>query len=388
MRQQRIHWGNPHTHTYPSLREQGTADLVIVGAGIAGVMAAYYAKCYGVRSIIILEQDAVGSGSTGYSAGMLVSEIETASWKELIRHFGASQASLYLHAQYKALKDVRMLIKKHRIPCEAQLDDLLVLGAGTEARKNIESEYNAKRTMHAYARHISSDAFDDEVHLPPYRFGYRFGTGVSVNPLVCVRGIASALVRSRRVTIYERSPVISRTGNTVHTPHGSVTARHVIYACGAWTESPSVERVVTTIGMTGTIPRRVLRRARLLDKDMVLDSGKRSYHYTKFTAKGELLLGYGDVYTDAAHIHKVHLPHKRALSRYLKELFPEERIRIISAWSQVYGLSRDYVPYVRTRGAYSQIAGAGTQVASIVAAEHLVLSILKRRTPLKRLFET
>lgn len=386
MRRQKIHWGNPHHKTYPQLEEHISADFVIVGGGITGVMAAEYARAYGARSVVILEQDAIGSGSTGYSAGMLVSEIETASWKEMVAHFGASQASLYLHAQYKALKDVRNLIKKHRIECESQLDDLLMLGKGQKQRKIIELEHHAKQQMHAYSQHISESAFEGEIQLPAYRFGYRFGKGLSVNPLSCVRGIASTLAQSGRVRIFENSGVIGRTGTTVHTAHGSVSARHVIYACGAWTDSPSVGRVITTIALTEKIPKRVLKKAQMLDREMILDTGIRSYHYTKFTKRGELLLGYGDVYTESPHVDGAHGAHKRSLARYLKLLFPGARIRTVALWSQVYALSSGYVPYVRVRATHSVISGAGTQVASIVAAEHVVRTLLKRRAPLKKLF--
>src|SRR5919204_2136519 len=46
-----------------------TADVVIVGGGIIGASIAYHLTKKGVRSVVVLERDRLGSGSTGKNAG-------------------------------------------------------------------------------------------------------------------------------------------------------------------------------------------------------------------------------------------------------------------------------------------------------------------------------
>src|SRR2546423_5514533 len=46
-----------------------TADVVIVGGGIIGASIAYHLTKKGVRDILVLERDRLGSGSTGKNAG-------------------------------------------------------------------------------------------------------------------------------------------------------------------------------------------------------------------------------------------------------------------------------------------------------------------------------
>ena len=48
---------------------RGTADVVIVGGGIIGASIAYHLTKKGVRDILVLERDRLGSGSTGKNAG-------------------------------------------------------------------------------------------------------------------------------------------------------------------------------------------------------------------------------------------------------------------------------------------------------------------------------
>jgi glycine/D-amino acid oxidase-like deaminating enzyme len=49
------------------------ADVVIVGAGIAGVMTAYFLLKKTKKSIVLLEGDRIAHGATGHNAGQLVS---------------------------------------------------------------------------------------------------------------------------------------------------------------------------------------------------------------------------------------------------------------------------------------------------------------------------
>src|SRR2546421_5085276 len=49
---------------------ENSADVVIVGGGIAGMTTAYYLAKSGVRSIVI-ERDAIGSHASGFAYGGL-----------------------------------------------------------------------------------------------------------------------------------------------------------------------------------------------------------------------------------------------------------------------------------------------------------------------------
>src|SRR5437899_12792532 len=46
-----------------------TADVVIIGGGIIGASIAYHLTRKGLRDVVVLERDRLGSGSTGKNAG-------------------------------------------------------------------------------------------------------------------------------------------------------------------------------------------------------------------------------------------------------------------------------------------------------------------------------
>jgi sarcosine oxidase subunit beta len=48
-----------------------TADVVIIGAGVIGCSTAYHLALMGIRDVLVVEMDQVGSGSSGKSASVL-----------------------------------------------------------------------------------------------------------------------------------------------------------------------------------------------------------------------------------------------------------------------------------------------------------------------------
>lgn len=55
-----------------------TADVVVIGAGIQGLSAAYHLARMGAGRVIVLEKDVIGAGSSGRSASMLMKQV----WNE------------------------------------------------------------------------------------------------------------------------------------------------------------------------------------------------------------------------------------------------------------------------------------------------------------------
>ena len=58
------------------LQAHTEADVVVVGAGIAGVATAHFLLRDTERSVLLVERDRVGMGATGFNAGQLVSYFE------------------------------------------------------------------------------------------------------------------------------------------------------------------------------------------------------------------------------------------------------------------------------------------------------------------------
>src|SRR5205823_13554117 len=54
-----------------------TADIVVIGAGAVGTSIAYHLARRGQRNVVVLDQDAVGSGTTSKAAGGIRAQFPT-----------------------------------------------------------------------------------------------------------------------------------------------------------------------------------------------------------------------------------------------------------------------------------------------------------------------
>jgi len=74
-----------------SLDKNIETDVVIVGAGIAGITTAYFTLKNTNKNVVIIEADKVAHGATGHNAGHVTTYIEK-STKELVAEFGEKKA--------------------------------------------------------------------------------------------------------------------------------------------------------------------------------------------------------------------------------------------------------------------------------------------------------
>ena len=73
-----------------------TADVVVIGAGIQGLSAAWHLAQAGIRDVVVVEKATVGSGSSRWSSSMLMLQM----WKEWHLEF-----SRYCFERYAAFED-------------------------------------------------------------------------------------------------------------------------------------------------------------------------------------------------------------------------------------------------------------------------------------------
>ena len=68
-----------------------SADVVIIGAGIAGISTAFFALKKTHRSVVMLEKYKLAHGATGHNAGQVVTYFERA-FRDIVADFGLDQA--------------------------------------------------------------------------------------------------------------------------------------------------------------------------------------------------------------------------------------------------------------------------------------------------------
>ena len=114
-------------HTYPHAAKDDETEIVIIGAGIVGVLSAYELAKRG-RKVILLEADRILYGTTGHTTAKITAQ-HGLFYDELIQKSGEEAAKLYYKANMDGLNYIRQVIKEEFIGrpqiCEGELGKMV-----------------------------------------------------------------------------------------------------------------------------------------------------------------------------------------------------------------------------------------------------------------------
>lgn len=164
------------------------ADVVVVGAGMAGLSTAYHLLRAG-RSVVVLDKGSIGSGETARTTAHLASALDDRFYV-LERVHGPEGARLAAQSHAAAIDSIERAVRDERIACGFQrVDGYLFAGKG-DSIDTLRREFSA-------ARRAGLDvAWLDRAPLP-FDTGpcLRFADQAQVEPIAYLQGLAETVRR-------------------------------------------------------------------------------------------------------------------------------------------------------------------------------------------------
>jgi glycine/D-amino acid oxidase-like deaminating enzyme/nitrite reductase/ring-hydroxylating ferredoxin subunit len=269
------------------------ADVVVAGAGMAGVSTAWELTRLGL-SVVLLDAGQLGGGVTGHSTAKLT-VLHTLIHSHLRDAFGPEAARLYAASQADAVEHVVATAAELGIECEIERRPAYVYAAGPDHDDAIAAEADAAREAGVAAR------FEPDPGLPfATGAGVRVDDQVQFHPRRYLLGLADDLVRHGG-RIFERTRVTGlREGHpamlTTSSGH-TVTAADVVLA----THYPIFDR---SLAFTRLKPQREAVIAAPVDADrapygmyLTPDEGTRSVRGAPLPDGRRLLVVAGEKFT-------------------------------------------------------------------------------------------
>lgn len=190
-------------------------EVVVIGAGIAGILTAFMLKQAGFE-VIVLEANEVLSGVTKNTTAKITSQ-HGLIYNSLIKQFGIKKAKQYLDANQIALKKFEEIIYEYDIECNYEKMHSYVYSLDDE--KQIQSEVDAVVSLGMDAK------FEKEIELPfEIKGAVKFPNQAQYNPLKFLSSIADDL------NIFEYTQVRDIDGETVSTKNYKIRAKHIVVA--------------------------------------------------------------------------------------------------------------------------------------------------------------
>ncbi len=198
------------------LPENMEVPVAVIGAGLAGILTAYYLKQAGVRAVV-LEADRIGDGQTKNTTAKITSQ-HGLVYDRLLRSFGHEMATHYAQANEAAIAEYERLIHEKEIDCDF-VRCPAYLYSRTETKKLME-EVAAAKELGIRA------SLETDSELPFSIAGAaKFERQARFHPLKFLEGLAE------EVEVCEHTKVLTVTGTRIETERGCVTAENIVFAC-------------------------------------------------------------------------------------------------------------------------------------------------------------
>jgi glycine/D-amino acid oxidase-like deaminating enzyme len=213
---------------YPPLDgDKTTYDLLVVGGGITGVAAAYYAQAQGLKTVLI-EKNRLIEWTTGSTTAKLTSQ-HYLIYNYLIKRHGEATAQAFADANQWGVDAVEELSKQLGIDCEFSRRDAYVYSAKGDKTDNIKAEVEAAKRLGLPA------SFETTTDLPfEITAAIKFSDQAQFHPRKFLLGLIDEFIKNGGV-VYENTNATDITPGEVHivsTEQGEIKAKHVLQASG------------------------------------------------------------------------------------------------------------------------------------------------------------
>lgn len=320
-------WLEGQQRIYPPLDRDASADVAIVGGGVAGIACAYFLASAGLRPVV-LEARGVAEAASGRNAGFLLAGVAE-SFVAASRRYGEERAWRVWGVTRRTQTIVRELVARHAIDCELRWNGSDQIAGDDQEWREIDQ---SARRLCARGVVVTTDAS---------RRAATYADDGELHPVRWVRGLAAAAVDAG-ARIHEGTAVASVEPGGVATTAGGprIHAAAVLLCTNAYTGRLCGSRIRAVRGqMLATAP-----AARVFERPAYADRG---YRYWRQTPDGRVVVGGWRNTALAQEVGEDETPTPGIQAR-LDEFLAANGIsaRVTHRWAGTMGFSHDGLPYV------------------------------------------
>ncbi|WP_455682486.1 FAD-dependent oxidoreductase [Thomasclavelia sp.] len=102
--------------SYPSIKQDSSYDIVIVGGGMSGITLAYRLNDSNLK-VALIESDTLASKTTGHTTAK-VSYLHDVLYTDISEAYNKSTAKEYFDSNYEAFHEIKKIIESNQIECD------------------------------------------------------------------------------------------------------------------------------------------------------------------------------------------------------------------------------------------------------------------------------
>lgn len=378
--------------TYPKLEQSIKTDVVIIGGGISGALAAYYLINAGLECKVV-DARTIGLGSTCASTSLLQYELDK-PLSVLTHQIGFQSAARAYVMCSEAIDTLQSISKKIKFNL-FEKQKSLYFAAFKKDSKLIETEFTYRKKA-GFQVHLL-----DEKEIQQ-RFGFSAPAailsrqGATTDAYMFTHALLQTIIKKGH-EVFDRTVVskieYKRNGVKLFTEKGhSITAKKIVNASG-YEITEFVDKKIAKLNSTYAFASEQLQSHIPVWKDKtILWNTADPYLYMRLTKDNRVIIGgrdeefYSPLKRDRLIKKKTAL-----LKKDFSKLFPEIELIPEFSWTGTFGSTKDALPYIgtynKTPHTYYALGFGGNGITfSVIAAEIILDMIMGRKNKDASLF--
>lgn len=330
---------------HPQLQGDVTADVCVIGGGIAGCSTALELAERGYK-VVLLEGQRIGWGASGRSGGQAISGFASGQSK-LVAQVGADNAKRMWDVSLEGLQLIRDRVARHNIDCDLHWGQMHVAIKPRHRDTLLHEQREAEETYgYRQLEFLERAQVESLLETKRYSAGLFDRGGGHLHPLNYTLGLAAA-ASAAGVSIYERSLVTNITYDqpaVVTTASGRVRAKFVVLCCNAYLDAlvPSLRSRIMPVGtyIVATESLGEARMTQLMRENIAVTDVNFVLDYFRRSADFRLLFGGRVSYSGLDPFNTAQATRKRMLN-----VFPQlADLRIEYSWGGYVDITMSRAP--------------------------------------------
>ncbi len=334
--------------SYPSLKSNEECDVLIIGGGITGSLAAHQMMSEGYKTILI-DQRELCNGSTSATTSMLQYEIDVPLF-ELIKKIGKKGAV----ASYKACSD--SIDKLEKLTGEIKSD------SGFKRKKSLyyaskkkdvawlKKEFNARKDAGFKVKWLESDEVSKQFGFKNTYGGILSEQGASIDAFKFAHELFKVNVK-KGLQIFDKTEMTDveyfKGYNLITVDSGfQIRAKKIIYCIGYESKSLIKEHFVNLKSTYAIVSEIDSKKFKNITNTLVWNTDE-PYMYMRTTDDGRMLIGGGDEdFYDAEKRDSLLNKKEKKILKTLKKIKPDYHFYTDFVWAGTFGETKDGLPYI------------------------------------------
>jgi glycine/D-amino acid oxidase-like deaminating enzyme len=340
----------------PPLNQNISTDLLVIGAGFAGLWTALLARQENpARDVVLLEAGEAAIGASGRNGGFMDASI-THGFLNGLSRWPDEIAKLH-ELGLQNLHEIEATIQRLGIDCDFQRTGEIDMATEPYMLDQFKQFIELAKPYDIAYEYLDEGQIESVVKSPIFIGGLKRLDSAIVNPAQLAWGLRKACL-ALGVRLHENTQVtkLEEQDKTVlaHTPHGQVHARRVALATNAF--PPLLKRisyyvvpVYDYVLMTEPLNPSQRESIGWYGREGLSD-GNNQFHYFRTTADGRILWGGYDAVYHWNNGFGPHLENRPAsfarLAEHFFQAFPQlEGIRFTHAWGGAIDTCSRFSPF-------------------------------------------